>query len=244
MAGDWIKFETSTPDKPEVWEIAQMLGIDPDAVVGKLMRVWGWFDQHTEEGNASAVTKMLLDRIVGVNGFCEAVISAGWMTEDDGVISIANFERHNGQTAKNRALTAKRVAKHKSKTNEEGNAPSVNVALPKEEKRREDILGAKEPAPRTEYQKIVDLYNEILPELRSVRDVTPDRKKHIQARINDDAKRQDLEWWKTYFNVVRGCDLPMGLVSAKVPGNKPWQADFDWLINPNNMAKVIEGKYE
>jgi hypothetical protein len=39
MAGNWIKFDTSTSDKPEVWAIAESLGIDPDAVVGKLLRV-------------------------------------------------------------------------------------------------------------------------------------------------------------------------------------------------------------
>jgi hypothetical protein len=52
MAGDWIKFDTSTPDKPEVFEMAAELGIDPDAVVGKLLRVWKWFDQQTTDGNA------------------------------------------------------------------------------------------------------------------------------------------------------------------------------------------------
>ena len=39
MAGDWIKFELTTMDKPEVCQIADVAGIDPDAVVGKLMRV-------------------------------------------------------------------------------------------------------------------------------------------------------------------------------------------------------------
>jgi len=76
MAGDWIKFELATPDKPEVWAIAAALSIDPDAVVGKLLRVWGWFDQQTENGNAPSVSKMLLDRLVGVSGFCNAVIDA------------------------------------------------------------------------------------------------------------------------------------------------------------------------
>ena len=56
MAGDWIKFELTTMDKPEVCQIADVAGIDPDAVVGKLMRVWGWFDQQTEDGNAPSLS--------------------------------------------------------------------------------------------------------------------------------------------------------------------------------------------
>lgn len=137
MAGDWIKFELTTMDKPEVCQIADLAGIDPDAVVGKLMRVWGWFDQQTEEGNAPSVSKKLLDRLVGVAGFCEHMKSVGWMAEADGLISLPHFERHNGKTAKNRALTARRVANHKT-ANAEGNAASVKGALPREEKRRED----------------------------------------------------------------------------------------------------------
>ena len=132
MAGDWIKFEICTPDKPEVWAIAEALDIDPDAVVGKLLRVWSWFDSQSEKGNAPSVTKKLLNRLVGVNTFCECVIKAGWMREKDGVLTLPNFDRHNGKTAKNRALTAKRVAKHK------GNAKVTVAALPREEKRREE----------------------------------------------------------------------------------------------------------
>lgn len=143
MAGDWIKFELATSDKPEVWAIADALGLDPDAVVGKLLRVWAWFDQHTEKGNAPSVTKKLLDRSVGVSGFCDSLISQDWLLESENIISIPNFDRHNGETAKTRALTAKRVAKHK-KSNGNGNAKGngdsvtliVNDALPKEEKRR------------------------------------------------------------------------------------------------------------
>ena len=98
MAGDWIKFEIGTPDKPEVWEIAANLEIDPDAVVGKLLRVWSWFDQHTEDGNARSVTKLLLDRLVGVSGFCNAVIATGWMVEEGGELTLPNFDRHNGKS--------------------------------------------------------------------------------------------------------------------------------------------------
>lgn len=136
MAGDWIKFELTTLDKPEVCQIADLADIDSDAVVGKLLRVWGWFDQQTEVGNAPSVSKRLLDRLVGVTNFCEHMKSVGWMAEEGGVISLPHFDRHNGKTAKNRLLTAKRVANHKAasgKGNGKSNAPSVSDALPRED---------------------------------------------------------------------------------------------------------------
>lgn len=149
MAGDWIKFELTTLDKPEVCQIADFADIDPDAVVGKLMRVWGWFDQQTEKGNAPSVSKKLLDRLVGVTGFCDHMKLVGWMIEADGVISLPHFERHNGKTAKNRLLTAKRVANHKS-ANAKGNAANVSGALPKEdlEKNKEPLSARESVDPR------------------------------------------------------------------------------------------------
>jgi hypothetical protein len=145
MAGDWVKFESATPDKPEVFEIAGALDIDPDAVVGKLLRVWIWFDQHTENGNAPVTVRALLDRKTNVPGFCDAMERAGWMRSDGENLWLPNFGRQNGQTAKNRALTAKRSAKAKERQrsgNAKSNAPSVTrpspKPLPREEKRREE----------------------------------------------------------------------------------------------------------
>jgi len=138
MAGDWLKFEKATPDKPEVFAIASALGIDPDAVVGKLLRVWIWFDTHTTDGNARSVTLALLDRISGVSGFAAAMQSVSWLESDSSGVRLPQFDRHTGETAKGRALTAKRVAKHKDSANAKGNAAGVSPPLPREEKRREE----------------------------------------------------------------------------------------------------------
>ncbi|MCI2809370.1 hypothetical protein [Eoetvoesiella caeni] len=138
MAGNWLKLEASTPDKPEVLAITVAMGWDdPDLVVGKLFRAWRWFDEHTIEGNAPRVTVALLDRIIGVSGFASAMAEVGWLVIADDGLSLPNFDRHNGKTAKDRALTAKRVATHKA--NAKSNADNVTDALPREEKNREDI---------------------------------------------------------------------------------------------------------
>ena len=94
--------------------MAEMLKIDPDAVFGKLVRVWFWFDEQTENGNAPNVTASALARIidsrVGVEGFAKAMRSVGWLSG----ISMPNFDRHNGKSAKNRALTANRMERHRN----------------------------------------------------------------------------------------------------------------------------------
>ena len=63
----------------------------------------------------------------------------GWLIRTDDGISLPNFDRHNGQTAKNRANTAVRVAKYKA-ANAPGNGevtqPALPTALPREDKRK------------------------------------------------------------------------------------------------------------
>lgn len=138
MSGDWIKMQANLPDKPEVWQIAGILGIDADSVVGKLLRVWAWFDAHTENGNASGVTFALVDRITSVTGFAEALLLSGWLEQNGSELCIPNFVRHNGKTAKNRALTNERVAKNRASGNAARNAASVTKTVTREEKRREE----------------------------------------------------------------------------------------------------------
>ena len=141
MAFAWIKIEDTTPDKPEVWAMAAKLGIDADAVVGKLVRIWIWADHQTIDGNAQSVTKALLDRCAGVAGFADAMMEAGWLVATPAGVSFVNFDRHNGETAKKRAQTSRRVQRHRAQS---GSCNAVSVtsgvtkALP--EKRREESL--------------------------------------------------------------------------------------------------------
>jgi hypothetical protein len=125
LAGDWIKFELATLDKPEVIAMAETLGTSSYDVVGRLLRVWGWFDQQTENGNALSVTgnalKRFIDRIAESQGFASTMQKVGWL-DDDG---LPNFDRHNGESSKTRAGT-KRLR----------NADAVTKSFP--EKRRED----------------------------------------------------------------------------------------------------------
>ena len=134
MAGDWLKMELTLPDKPEVHYIANALNIDPDAVIGKLLRVWAWFDLHTENGNALGVTFALVDRLTCVSGFGEAMQFAGWLEQREKQLCMVNFDRHTSESAKKRALTAKRQVKFRNAL------VTQNVTLaasPREEKRRD-----------------------------------------------------------------------------------------------------------
>jgi hypothetical protein len=134
MAGDWIKVDCTTPDKPEVVAMATFLKIDQDAVVGKCIRLWVWANQQSVDGNALNVTDSFIDRLTYCPGFSLALRHVGWLDGRDSRLSIPNFDRHNGQPAKTRALTKDRVGKTRNAS--ECNAETVTKPLP--EKRREE----------------------------------------------------------------------------------------------------------
>lgn len=136
MAGDWIKMRTNLDTDPRICELSTALNLPNLYVVGCLWKLWAWADEHTIDGNAVRVTEVTLDRFTGVTGFAAELRKVGWLEGRDSALSFPRFAEHNGQTAKNRALTAKRVAEHKAR---KGNAETVSGALPREEKRREDI---------------------------------------------------------------------------------------------------------
>lgn len=138
MASSWIKVEVITPDKPEIFQIAELLNIDPDAVLGKLVRIWAWADQQTIDGNAGSVTKGVLDRLAFITGFADALITVGWLAYVDEKLVLPNFERHNGESSKKRALTNRRVAEHRKRETQSVTRSALQKELPEEEE-EEDI---------------------------------------------------------------------------------------------------------
>lgn len=136
MAGDWIKLEHTTPDKEEVVQMATTLQLDQDSVVGKCIRLWIWADQNSVDGNALRVTDTFLDRLTNCPGFANALREVGWLLGRDGRLAIPNFCRHNGQSAKRRALTKDRVGALRV-AQSQCNAVSVTKSVP--EKRREEV---------------------------------------------------------------------------------------------------------
>lgn len=151
MAGDWIKMRCNLWDDPRVSNLCDLTNSHEAAVVGGLYWLWTTADQHSEDGMLPGLTLRSIDRKTGVKGFGAALVQVGWVIEGEGGIEIARFEEHNGESAKVRAQTARRVARHKSNarvTQEvtqatlpidgDDNADRVSCALPREEKRREE----------------------------------------------------------------------------------------------------------
>jgi hypothetical protein len=134
VAGDWMMIDLELADKPEVHQIAARLDLEPDAVIGKLIRVWAWFDKQTTDGNAPSVTKALVDRLSGSLGFGNAMVEALWLEAHGSGLRMPKFDRWNGQSAKKRALSYRRQSRWR---NANVDAPSVTKALPEKETKKD-----------------------------------------------------------------------------------------------------------
>lgn len=78
-------------------------------------------------------------------------------------------------------------------------------------------------------------FNEICKDLPKITSMTADRKKRIDEAAVELTKR----WWtfRDLFTKVSKTDFLMGK-------DGDWKATFDWIMKPENIAKITEGFYD
>lgn len=250
MAGDWIKMRSDLLTHPKVVRIASALKADKLRVIGGLHATWCLFDVHSTDGVMEGYSPEVLDSHLGWDGFSEAMISVKWLENTGESLATPRFDEHNGQSAKRRATEAerKRLAREGGKMS----ASDADELRTREEKRREekskptnskelesasDADDAKNPT--CPHQEIIAIYHEVLPQCPKVRDWTPARAAKLRARWNEEPRRQNLEYWRTFFEYVAKCDFLVG----KSGGNRPFMADLSWIVKSDNFVKIREGKY-
>jgi phage replisome organizer, putative, N-terminal region len=89
--------------------------------------------------------------------------------------------------------------------------------------------------PNCPYGDIVSIYEEKCTKLPKVRELTDKRKKTLLGvwKIHP-----NMSYFDEVFSRAGECDFLSG------KNDRKWKADFDFIINPNNIAKLLEGKYD
>lgn len=129
-------------------------------------------------------------------------------------------------------------AEGKGKEGREGKGKEGKTGSPDD-----DLDGSGDPpAPACPHQDIIDLYHRALPTGIQVRVWGEDRQKLLRSRWREDVKRQDVTWWKKFFEYVAQSEFLTGQ-SQNASGRDPFVVSLDWLVSPKNFAKVIEGRY-
>ena len=86
------------------------------------------------------------------------------------------------------------------------------------------------------YSQIQEAYNTLCESkgLRPIHEISDKRETQVAARF----KKYGLSGFFSLFEKVSASIFLCG------GGERGWKADFDWLIKPTNMQKVLEGKYD
>lgn len=142
---NWIKIRTNLAQDTDVGRLSDILGTNDSTSVGLLVIFWSWVDGQTADGTGIATTSARIDRLVGHDGFAEGMRQIGWLSGRDGALCLPHFERHNGNSAKARALEAeaKRLRRDgksppKMSDNMSDMCPTKSAQNVRPEKRREE----------------------------------------------------------------------------------------------------------
>lgn len=95
--------------------------------------------------------------------------------------------------------------------------------------------------PGCPHQDIIGLYHDILPSNPRVKVWSRQREAHLRARWREDPKRQNLDYWRRFFEHVAASPFLTGQTSGRE--GRAFRPGLDWLVQPNNFAKVIEDQY-
>lgn len=109
----WIKIETHTPDKAELRQIARLCHCSKAEAFFAFFRVFVWLDEQTEDGQVHFFTPADADEIGGLSGLGVAMESVNWIVFSATGATVANWERHNGDSAKKRCLGAERIKRYR-----------------------------------------------------------------------------------------------------------------------------------
>jgi len=253
IADPWIKIRTGLSKELEVGGMAQILGVSGPMVVGLLVEFWCWADGHIKNGNAKYVTDVWIDGIVDFPGFAKALEEVGWLVIKEDGISIPNFERHMGISAKKRSETYLRVQKHRNSVTKSSTKCNANVtkkrykcnkkALPDKMRLDKTFSGSSSkgsaqknsPVKTSEVEAFFDVWNSLPAPTIKVQNITKDRENTLKAHLQD-------AWWQEHWNeaVDKIPDLPFLLGD----NDKGWILDIDFFLRPNTVLKIIEGKYD
>lgn len=240
MAGDWIKIEHALPNKPEVMEMADILDISEMEVVGHLVLFWTWVDQNlSSECPKVSGTKRGLDRVTGRTGFSDAMVAVGWLELDGGEVKIPNYDDHLSESAKSRALEAKRKRLQRKKSGQMSQGvrdKSGTKGGTRGEERREEKSKVKNPP--TPHDS--DLELEFLKDWNS----TDGIRKNIKAGALSEKRR------KAFRVRIRDPAWDWKAALAKFPlmcfqdNDDQWRPTIDWFLKPDSVQKILEGNYD
>jgi hypothetical protein len=127
----------------------------------------------------------------------------------------------------------------KDETSQERHGDAVEKSRVDKKRVEKELLPltGKSRQPDCRHQEIIQIYHDELPTLPRIIEWDDTARKWLKARWRSAPERQDLDFWKEFFQYVRESPFLMG------DSERGWMADLRWLVRSQNFAKVINGSY-
>lgn len=188
--------------------------------------ILGYDDLSTED----------LDEMLGSladNGFIIRYDAGG-----ENYIQVVNFKKHQNPHMKEKPSEIPAPPGMEDGLPIKGEEPTEKgkgaEKAPKGGEKPGDKEGQKEED-RTPYAKIMALYHEICTSYPKIVAIDGKRRQAVGARWKN---YQTIEAFRAVFMKAEASAFMKGT------NDKGWKADFDWMMAPTNMAKILEGRYD
>lgn len=254
----WIKLATDIFDNRKIRQIEAMPEGDSIIVIWiKLLCLAGNVNDNgfvyltkeipfTDQMLATEFNRPLLTVQLALKTF----LQFGMIEIIDNVLFLSGWEKYQNTAGLDRIReqTRKRVANYRERKALLEASKTADVTLhvtqcnaAEEEIEKEIEIDIEEEleipvaaAEKTNYKQILSLYNELCPSFPQIRALSDARKTAIRARL----RQYSMEDFGTVFMKAEASDFLKGRNARN------WSATFDWLINGNNFAKVLDGNYD
>ena len=259
----WIQVHQQLKDHRKLLAAADELDIEPPHMLGLLTSFWLWALDNAPSGSLEGISNRNIGRAAQwsrqPDEFVEAMKNAGFLdVTEDGTLEIHDWYEYAGKlidqreaekqrsrrrraaAAADRRMTAGQSEGQPTDGQESGQQKTggrrhKTTQEQTTQEKENETLDCVLSAGLTPFQQIVDMYHEICTSYPTLRKISANRKKAIAARWKEYG--QDLNTFRELFEKAEASPFLKGR------NDRNWTADFNWLMNSGNMAKVLEGKY-
>ncbi len=249
----WIESHQELRNHPKVFALAAMLNGDPAHIVGHLHCLWWWCMDYAVDGNVTKYSPTQIAYAAGwkadPEAFHEALMQCGWIDRENGGRWIHDWLDFCGEIVKKRI---ERKAEKKQKTNDikRQTAESVGktaefsaelpptvpyLTVPNQTIKTNTNQASPVAEPEFGVSALMNLWNSKAHQnLPKVQILNKSRETHAKARL---LAFPDPAFWTNIIQKINDSQFLTGQSTS-------WKCDFDWILNPSNLTKILEGNYD
>jgi hypothetical protein len=258
MASPWLRLWSDMPNDPKFRTIARISKQSISSVIAVYVHMLCCASNATERGRTqgwddediASALDMDCASITAIRDAMEGkLIEGDWLTgwdkrqpkKEDGAAERAKEWREK-KAEEERNRTQPNATERQEIEERRGEVEIEEIsskAIVPSEADDDAATIAKPEKPDCPHQEIIAIYHEVLPQCPRIREWTPARATQLRTRWNENSSRQNLDYWRQFFEYVAQCDFLVGRA-----GKTPFFADLEWMTKIANFTKIREQKYE